>query len=287
MSNKLVCGYGGFLGTAIARALNDTFTHKRNDGDLTTPEAWQKLLWATQPEIVFMCAGVTGGSGLDPMVFGHDNLLMHAQMFRECAAAGVKRIVMFSSVTGYPDSPESMREDQYFEGEPHPAYYVPGWTRRHIERMAEMYADKIETVRLRVTNAYGPGDNYDPQTSHVIAATVRKVAERQDPIHVWGDGSNVRDAVYIDDVVNATLMAESWPAGAYNIACGESMSVLEIAEHLTNCAGYDPGYLFDASKPSMLKTRLLNTEKAQRMGWKPSIGMKDGLKKTLEWYARR
>lgn len=284
LSNSLVCGYGGFIGSAIADALNETYVHKRTNGDLRTVKGWATAL-DCKPQVVFMCAGVTGGSGLDPMVFGHDNLIMHAHMFKACAEHRVKKIVMFSSVTGYSASSLPMREDQYFDGDPHPAYYVPGWTRRHIERMAEMY--QIETVRLRVSNAYGPGDNYDPETSHVIAATVRKVAERQDPIRIWGSGSNVRDAVYIDDVVQAAIQAENWPAGAYNIACGESMSVLEIAEYLSaQCASYHPAFLFDVSKPAMLAARHLDTTKACGMGWRPAVTMREGLVRTLDWFSR-
>lgn len=277
----LVCGYGGFIGTAVAKLLPEGDLHKHENGDLTAPDGWEHAL-RCEPDTVFMCAGITGGSGTDPMAFVHDNLVMHAQMFKSCAEHGVKKIVAFSSTTGYPATGFKVIENQFFDGDPHPAYFNPAHTRRFIERLSAMYADRIETVWLRVSNAYGPGDNYDPQTSHVIAASVRKVAERQDPIIVWGDGSNVRDAVYIDDVARAAVMAADWPAGSYNIAAGDSMSVTDIVDYLSD--DYKPLVEFDLTKPSMLPTRLLDTHKANALGWHPTINMRDGLARTLSWY---
>ncbi len=234
-----------------------------------------------------MCAGVTGGVGLDPFLLVTDNVIMHALMFRACAALGVKRIVLMSSSTGYPDlGPLPLAEHNYFDDEVFQGYKHAGETRRFIERMAEMYADKIEIVRLRVSNAYGPGDNFDAQTSHVIAASVRKVAERQDPITIWGDGSNRRDAVYTDDLARGIVMAADWPAGAYNFASGEEMSVKEILAELMNAAGYLPVLKFDLTKPTQLQRRILDCAKVYALGWKPTVPMRDGLVQTYGWFCK-
>lgn len=287
----LVCGAKGFIGHAIVRQLGTTeaeiYATDHEDFDLTTVEGWNRALIGAEPEIVFMCAAVTGGVGMAPLDLVTDNVLMHAHMFRSCVEHGVKRIVMMSSTTGYPDLDGwPLPEDLYFDGDVHPAYQHAGHTRRFIERMAEMYADKIEVVRVRVSNAYGPGDNYDPITSHVIAASIRKVAERQDPITIWGDGSEYRDALHIEDVARGIVMAAEWPAGAYNFASGEEMSVTDICLHLAQVACYDAAFQFDTSHLPGLRRRVLDCAKAHTLGWKPTIAMREGLKSTLERFNR-
>lgn len=308
-SRALVCGGAGFIGEAIKHALVAQGQHEVTatlhtadpeqydvtvrypECDLTSRVGWRQAMETAQPDTIFMCAGVTGGSGkfaLDPLSFVHDNLVMHALMFKAAAEHGVKRIVALSSTTGYPHSPFAMRETEYHTGALYPAYFNPGHTRRFIERLSEMYADKIETVWMRVSNCYGPGDNFDPVTSHVIAATVRKVAERQDPIIIWGDGTNVRDAVYIDDVVTAALLCETAPPGAYNFAEGYGMSVTAIAHQLAAHAMYEPHLEYDLTRPAQIPTRLLDTTKARTvLGWQPTVMMRDGLRKTLDWYESR
>jgi GDP-L-fucose synthase len=238
-------------------------------------------------DLVYLCAGVTGGSGLigkDPLSLVTPNLLIHANVFQAAREAGVKKVVCLSSTTGYPDTDLPMQEDDYFTGEIHPAYFNPGHTRRFIERLGAMYPE-LQIVFLRPSVVYGPGDDFDPETSHVIPALVRKVAERQNPITVWGDGSNWRDGVYIDDMVRAMILAGDAPAGAYNIASGEGMTVTQMLVHLQAASGHHPQIEYDETKPSMLKKRVLNIEKAKRvMGWEPGVRMQDGLARTLDWY---
>lgn len=289
----LVTGSGGFIGGALFRKL-------QNDGEDVIPSTHRFDLTNRRDcddvvrgfDTVYICAGVTGGSGLiasDPLSLVTPNLLIHAHMFAACKAAGVKKVVALSSTTGYPNTDAPVSEEDYFLGDPHPSYFNPGHTRRFIELLGIMYLEDLDVTFLRPSVVYGPGDNFDPATSHVIPALVRKVAERQNPITIWGDGSNWRDAVYIDDVVRALILAKDAPAGAYNIATGEGMTVLDMALHLAKCAGIFPITVnHDMSKPSMLKKRVLNIEKAKRvLGWEPGVRMHDGLRRTLEWYESR
>lgn len=295
----LCAGSAGFIGQHLVRALvkqghEVTATlHAREpeekdvrvqyvQADLTVRAGWHRALEAAKPEIVYMVAGKTGGSGLNPLHFVTDNAIMALHMFAFCAGHHVKRIVAMSSTTGYPDIPAA-KEDEYFIGDPHPAYFNPGHTRRFIERLAAMYP-AIETVFLRCPGAYGPGDDFDPQSSHVIAATVRKVAERQDPITVWGDGSAVRDAVYIDDLVDALLRAADWRSGAYNLGFGFGMTVNQMLDTLLAAAKYTPVIQWDETKPTMIKSRLLDCNKAWSQGWHAQVPMREGLRRTLEWY---
>ena len=293
----LICGASGLIGSALARALvasgQDIYgtqnSHdappcvKRIEADLTCRAGWDSAV-RVSPELVYMCAGKTGGSGLDPLHFVTDNVLMAAHMYRACAEAGVKRIVYLSSTTGYPDSADPMRERDYFYGELHPAYFNPGHTKRFIERLGAMWAHKVETVFVRVGGVYGPGGDFDPVSSHVIEATIRKVAERHDPLVMWGDGLNVRDAVYIDDLVAALIACADWPAGAYNLATGEPMSVNDILHTLLAHADHQPRIERDLSKPEMLRARLLNCDKAHAMGWRAKVPMREGIIRTYDWY---
>ena len=281
----LIAGASGFIGGSLAFRLPGAVdvVMGRAHADLTTAEGWAYALQC-KPELVYMCAGKTGGSGLDPLHFVTDNVLMAAHMYRACAEAGVKRIVYLSSTTGYPDSSDPMREEDYFAGELHPAYFNPGHTKRFIERMGAMWAHRVETVFIRVGGVYGPGGDFDPVSSHVIEATIRKVAERQDPITVWGTGLNVRDAVYIDDLVAALIACKDWPAGAYNFATGDPMSVNDILHTLLAHADHQPRIERDLTKPEMLAARLLNCDKAHALGWKAKVGMREGIIKTFEWF---
>lgn len=303
----LVTGGAGFIGSALVPTLVEeayksgvhgdvlsATVHSRDpepkhsgvryiECDLTCRAGWDAALLCN-PEIVYACAGKTGGSGLDPLHFVTDNALMALHMYRSCAEAGVKRIVYLSSTTGYPDSAEPMREEDYFTGELHPAYFNPGHTKRFIERLGEMWAHKVETVFVRVGGVYGPGSDFDPHTSHVIEATIRKVAERQNPIVLWGDGHAVRDAVYISDFVDGLVRCKDWQAGAYNFATGYPMSVNAMLHTLLAHSGHECRVERDLSKPQMIAARLLDCTKANDLGWTPHTMMAAGIKRTYDWY---
>jgi GDP-L-fucose synthase len=286
----VVLGASGFIGGALAKSLAARGIPARLLGGRGVVDLRHALSCAQAVagmDIVFMCAGVTGGAGLisaDPLSLVTPNVIMHLQLFEACAKAGVERVVCLSSTTGYPDTELPMVEEDYFRGEPHPAYFNPGHARRFIERLGEMHKE-LDIVFLRPSMVYGPGDNFDLANSHVIPALVRKIAERQNPITVWGDGSTWRDGVYIDDVARALILAADAPPGAYNIGCGEGMTVTQMLVHLQAASGHHPNIEYDATKPAMLKKRVLDIEKAKRvLGWEPSILMGQGLSRTLEWY---
>lgn len=299
----LVCGGAGFIGQPLVRALvaeghEVTATlHSKDpqpvegvkytEADLAARGCWRTAIECAEPELIYMAAGKTGGSGLVPLHFVTDNAVMHLHLFRAAREFGVRRVIAMSSTTGYPESFLPMREQDYFHGEPHAAYFNPGHTRRFIERLASMYPE-LETVFVRCAGAYGPGDDFEPRSSHVIAATVRKVAERQDPLTVWGDGKAVREGTYIDDLVRALTLCMNAPAGAYNVGPGHALSVKQMLGILLGHAGHDPIIRHDLSKPAMLAARRLDATKARKvLNWSAAVSMEVGLCNTLDWYASR
>jgi GDP-L-fucose synthase len=286
----VVLGATGFIGAALARQLREKGIDRIAIGCSSKgPRLDEKSAWLDVAlegaDVVYQCAGRTGGVGRmanDPLSFVYPNVKIHMSVFEACAKAGVKRVVCLNSTTGYPDSSTPMDEDQYLEGEPHKAYFGPGNAHRFIYRLAQMFP--FETVLFRPSNVYGPGNNFDAKTSHVIEATVRKVVEQQDPFVIWGNGMDVRDAIYIDDLVELMTFGIDCPAGAYNVGTGSEMTVNEMVKVLLDHADFHPTIEHDLSKPSAIPARRVSIDKALALGWTPKVSMPDGLRTTLNWY---
>lgn len=289
---EVVLGSTGFIGAAVAEALRNQGRPAR---EIETSSEALRLdvggqMWLLEElqgvDTVYLCAGRTGGVGRmasDPFSFVYPNVRIHMNVFEAAAKVGVRRVVCVGSTTGYPNSPEPMREEQYCQGELHPAYFVPGNAHRFIKRLAEMHTG-LQTVFFRPSNVYGPRNSFDPQNSHVIEATVRKVAEMQDPFVIWGTGKEVRDAIYIDDLAEAITYGAYCPPGDYNVGVGEEMDVNGIVNVLLKYAGHRPTIHHDLSKPTAIPARRVNTEKLRSLGWAPHVSMEDGLKNTFDWY---
>ena len=290
---RIVLGSMGFIGEALYDRLKakgiDAYPIPTSGGSEYSLDKDYEWLYPLieNVDVLYLCAGSTGGVGRmanDPLSFVYPNVRIHMNVFEACAKMGVKRVVVLNSTTGYPDSSDPMHEDQYLTGEPHPAYYGPGNAHRFIYRLAKLFP-KVEFVFFRPSNVYGPGNNFDPQTSHVIEATVRKVAERQEPFVIWSDGKATRDAIYIDDLVEA--MTYDCPPGAYNIGTGEEMSVVQMVNVLFDHADFHPEIQFDLTKPSAIPARRVDISKALSFGWTPKVSMTEGLQRTFDYYIGR
>lgn len=309
----LITGAAGFIGSNLtARLLSSgadiraTFHKKRPvirdrgieyiRADLTDADACTKLVKGI--DYVFMCAANTSGAAViasRPLVHVTSNIVMNSRMLEASYLAGVKKFVWMSSSVGYPSSgARRVREGDFFAGDPYDAYFASGWMKRYTEILCKMYSEKLErhmaAVVLRPSNIYGPYDKFDLETSHVTAALVRKVVERHSPIVVWGKGTDVRDVIYIDDFIDAMLLAAE-KVDSYNpinVGSGRGFSIKEILDTLLEIDDYrDARIVYDRSKPSMIPIMLVDTHKAERvLGFRARTNLREGLEKTVNWYRR-
>ena len=308
-SKVVVTGAAGFVGSRlVARLLQEGAevrgTLHRKDAvvqddrveyvrtDLTHAEDCARACEGT--EYVFLCAANTSGAAVmekTPLVHLTPNLIMNARMLEAAYAAGVKKTLFISSNTVYPVSDDPVKEtdvtNEFFE-----KYFIVAWMKRFSEIMCEMYATRIKqpmrTVVVRPANAYGPGDKFDWETSHVLPALIRRVVERHDPIRIWGDGRDIKDFIYVDDLVEGMLLAMERIEGfePVNLASGRGYCLRDILELLIRLDGYDGARIeYDTSKPTMIPKRVIDPSRAKHMlGFEATTPMETGLRKTIDWY---
>ena len=310
-SKVLVTGGAGFVGVNLIERLlsmgaNVRATLHRKDEviledgidyvvcDLTKMENCKEVVDGM--DYVFMCAANTAGAGVirsNPLVHITPNVVMNSQMLEAAYFAKVKKFVWLSSNAVYPSlDNRPMREEAMLIGDPHEAYFGAGWMKRYTEILCRFYSEKLNppmtTVVVRPSNIYGKYDDFEFETSHVMAALIRKVIERHNPIEVWGTGDDIRDWIYIDDFIDAVILATE-KINTYNplnIACGRGYSIKHALKTIMEVDGYtDAKVVFNSSKPSTIPVRLLDTIKAERvLGFKVKTELEEGIRKTIKWY---
>lgn len=264
--------------------------------DLTRMEDCKKVV--SDMDYVFLCAANTSGAAViasTPLVHVTPNIVMNSQMLEAAYFAGVKKFVWLSSNAAYPPSGDRpVKEDEMFDGDPYETYFGVAWMKRLTEILCRMYSEKLKNpmtaVVIRPSNIYGPYDDYEFETSHVMAALIRRVAERHVPLEIWGTGDDVRDWIYIDDFIDATIMAAE-KINSYNpvnIGLGKGYSIKEALRMMLEIDGYtDAKIIYKSSKPSMIPIRLIDTTKAEAiLGFKAKTGLREGIRKTIAWYRK-
>jgi len=260
--------------------------------DLTSPEDCRKA--AEGIDYVFMCAANTSGAAVmekTPLVHLTPNLIMNALMLEASYEANVKKFLFISSNTVYPVTDQPAQENDVIN-EFYDKYFIVAWMKRFSEIMCEMYATKIKkpmtTIVIRPANIYGPYDDFEWETSHVLPALIRRVVERHNPITVWGDGSDIKDFIYIDDMINGLLLAMERINGFdfLNIASGKQYVLKDLLNLMIGIEGYDGAVInYDTSKPTMIPKRLIDTQKAKSaLGFETKTPIEEGLKITINWY---
>ena len=247
-------------------------------------------------DYVFMCAANTSGAAVmasTPLVHVTPNILMNSQILEAAYFAKVKKFTWLSSNAAYPPSGDRpIKEDEMFDGDPYDTYFGVAWMKRYTEILCRLYSEKLKdpmtTVVLRPSNVYGPYDDYEFETSHVMAALIRRVVERHDPFEVWGTGNDIRDWIYIDNFIDAMMLAtekiESY--NPINIGLGSGHSIKEALQIMLEVDGFtDARVVYNPDKPSMIPVRLIDTTKAENiLGFRASTGLREGIQKTIKWY---
>jgi len=308
-SNVLVTGASGLVGTALVKQLINLGANVRGtlhsspptvisekveylNCDLTNHKDCQKVV--QDMEYVFLLAASTSGAAAissTPMLHVTPNIIMNTQMLEASYNAGVKKVLWLASTTGYPDTgSRPVLEDEMFQEDPYEKYYFAGWTRRFTEILCNMYSklpNPLPVVVLRPTNIFGPYDKFDPARSHVLPALIKKVVERQDPIEVWGDGNDVRDFIYIDDMIESIILAMS-KINKYdpiNIGAGVTYSVKQILDIILRVEGYAAKIIFNSTMPSMIPTRKVNVSKSKNvLGFSAKTPIEEGIRNTIIYY---
>ena len=235
-------------------------------------------------------AGVTVGAG--PMAPITTNLILTSRLLQAAWEVKVGQFLLFSSSTGYPVAEHAVKEEEFWEGPTHPSYFGYGWMRRYFERMAEFVSERSETrvTIVRPTATYGRHDDFDPRTSHVLPALIRRAVAKENPFVVWGRADVVRDFLHISDLVRGSLLAlEHLPdCEPVNIGSGRPITIGEIVEATLAAAGHDKAeVIYDESKPTTIPFRLADTSKAvDCLGFVPELDLLSGLQDTVDWYRR-
>ena len=263
------------------------------DADLTKQE--DCLTAVKGVDYVFHAAGAVAAAAVtagNPMEAITANLILTAQMLQAAWAANVDRFLLFSSSTGYPATDHPVKEEEMWSGPTHPSYFGYGWMRRYLERLGEFVVSKsdMRIALVRPTAVYGCWDNFDPATSHVIPALIRKAVERQNPYEVWGSGEEVRDFLHVADLARGCLLMLEKHAACdpVNIGYGRHVTIGDSVRIILEAAGHETAsVVFNTSKPTAIPCRMVDTSKAKRiLGFEPEVSLEEGLGDTVRWYAQ-
>ncbi len=301
----LITGGAGFLGSHLVGKARQVGCEKlwvprRHDYDLVQFDRAKKLFEDSRPDLVFHLAARVGGIGANkqnPGLFFYENMQMGAHII-ECARIyGVEKVVIVGTVCAYPKfTPVPFREDDLWNGYPEETNAPYGIAKRALLVQCQSYRAQygLNAIFLLPTNLYGPGDNFDPQTSHVIPALVRKCLEAKergsDRIVVWGDGSPSREFLYVEDAAEALAMAAERYNGCdpVNVGSGMEITIRDLVTIIARLTGFEGQIVWDRSKPNGQPRRALDVSKAERLFmFRAHTPFEEGLKRTVDWYLRR
>jgi GDP-L-fucose synthase len=242
-------------------------------------------------DYVVHCAGKIAHPSKVPTDFqvAMNQIICATNVLEASHLANVKRFVDLNSSTGYPDKEYSITEDEYWDDEPYISYYGYGWSRRYREKVFEhcSHFSKMKILMTRGTAMFGPNDNFNPKTCHVIPALIHRVLSGENPLIVWGSPDVVRDFLYIKDVARGLLLVleKGESMRPYNLGYGSTVNIGEIVDTILKVIGKNPKVEWDNSKPTTIPFRACSTERIQKeLGFKPKYTFEEGIRETIEWY---
>ncbi len=302
--NKKVCvtGGAGFLGKMVQKHLREhgaenIFVPVFDKYDLVKGEDIDRMYDDSKPDLVIHLAAHVGGIGanrLKPAEFFYDNLMMGVQLIHKAWQRGIPKFVALGTVCAYPKfTPVPFKEEDIWNGYPEETNAPYGLAKKMLLVQSQAYRQQYgyNSIFLLPVNLYGPGDNFNPASSHVIPALIRKCIESQENgdqiIEAWGDGSPTREFLYVEDAAEGIVLAAEHYDGSepVNIGSGYEISIKDLTEKIAALTGFSGEIRWDASKPNGQPRRGLDCQKAEKyFGFKAQTGFDEGLKKTIDWY---
>jgi GDP-L-fucose synthase len=296
-----VAGHRGLVGSAVVRALKarghgGLILRTHTELDLTDQAAVREFFAVERPNAVIMAAARVGGihaNDTQPATFIRDNLLIQDNVIDAAYRAGVSKLVFLGSSCIYPKlAPQPIREDSLLTGPLEPTNEWYAVAKIAGIKMCQAYRRQygFRAISLMPTNLYGPGDNFDLETSHVLPALIRRFHEAKqrgdESVTIWGTGNPRREFLHVDDLADAVL----YLLHAYdnerivNVGCGEDLTIRELAELVMSVIDYRGRLLFDTTKPDGTPRKLLDVTRLRKLGWSPRIPLREGIESTYAWF---
>jgi len=298
-----VAGHRGLVGSAIVRRLEaegftDIITRTRRQLDLKNQAQVNAFFDSERPEFVFLAAARVGGimaNSTQPAPFIMDNLLIASNVIDAAYRSGVRKLVNLGSSCIYPKmAPQPLKEEYLLTGPLEPTNRAYAVAKIAAIEMCDSYRRQYgcDFVSAMPTNLYGPGDNFDLKTSHVLPALLRKMLEAQEAgrptVEIWGSGKPRREFLFVDDLADGCLflMQHVSEPGPINMGVGKDISIGELALLIKELVGFEGELSFDTSKPDGTPRKLLDVSRMKRLGWQAETTLEDGIRQTLDWYLR-
>ncbi|HRY08811.1 MAG: GDP-L-fucose synthase [Actinobacteria bacterium] len=291
-----VAGHRGLVGSAVWRALLEreieTVGWSSAEVDLRNRDAAFDAVLSARPQVMVMAAALVGGimaNATHPVDFLNDNLRIQTNLFEAAHAADVERVVFLGSSCIYPKlAPQPIPESALLTGPLEPTNQAYAIAKIAGIEAVNSYREQYNRrwISVMPTNLYGPGDNFDLNSSHVLPAMIRKFHDADDVVTLWGTGTPRREFLHSDDAASAILhLIEHYDGDQHvNIGTGEDISIRELAALVAEVVGFDGRVEWDTSKPDGTPRKLLDVSRLKGLGWAPRIGLRDGVAATCEWF---
>jgi GDP-L-fucose synthase len=299
VARVLVTGGGGFLGSHLVERLegdgHEIFAARHRDYDLTSMEAVSRLFDDARPELIYHLAAEVGGIGANranPGRYWYANLVMGAHMLEQSRIREIGKLVVAGTVCAYPKhTPVPFREEDLWDGYPEETNAPYGVAKKALLVGAQAYREQygLNAIYLLPANLYGPRDNFDLESSHVIAALIRKMTDSPAEVVLWGDGSPTREFLFVDDCVEGFILAAEQYDGPepVNLGTGVETSIRELAETIADVTGFEGEITWDTSMPNGQPRRSLDPSRAEELfGFRAKVSLREGIEQTVAWYQK-